>query len=59
MTWEDYKQQANFEHRTHAVLTNIECPKCGKAIYERTDIVLTTYPPQKSFFCKCGWHGTA
>lgn len=40
--------------------TTIECPNCGKNIYLRKDVVLTTYPPQFGYFCKsCGWVGTS
>lgn len=39
--------------------TNIECPKCGKYIYRRTDIILTSYPPKYQYECDCGWVGSA
>lgn len=39
--------------------TNIECPKCGKYIYRRTDIILTSYPPKYRYECDCGWVGSA
>ena len=39
--------------------TDIECPKCGKYIYRRTDIILTSYPPQYRYECDCGWVGSA
>ena len=38
--------------------TDIECPKCGKYIYRRTDIILTSYPPQYRYECDCGWVGS-
>lgn len=38
--------------------TDIECPKCGKYIYRRTDITLTSYPPQYRYECDCGWVGS-
>lgn len=39
--------------------TQIACPECGKRIYRRTNLVLTTYPPMHLYFCKCGWKGHA
>jgi len=37
--------------------TDIDCPDCGKKVYMRTDITLTTYPPQYQYECECGWIG--
>ena len=34
---------------------DIDCPKCGKKIYVRTDITLT----KSCYFCECGWSDTA
>lgn len=39
--------------------TDIECLKCGKYIYRRTDIILTSYPPQYRYEYDCGWVGSA
>ena len=39
--------------------TDIDCPECGKKIFKRTDIVLTSYPPQYQYECECGWIGYA
>ena len=59
MTWEDFKRWGpTIEELTNKVRTDIECPICGKKIYQRTDIVLTTYPPQYQYECDCGWSGT-
>jgi len=41
------------------IRTDICCPKCGKNIYKRTDIVLTSYPAQYQYECECGWVGYA
>lgn len=39
--------------------TMVGCPKCGERLEIRTDIVLTSYPPQHQFRCtKCDWRGT-
>lgn len=59
MTWEEFKAQQQMEHLLHAKETNIECPKCGQKLYVRTDIVLTSYPPKRNYFCNCGWSGIA
>lgn len=64
MKWEDFtKRKAEYcstvKRHYNATLTNIECPKCGEKIYCRTDIVLACYPPKRSYYCECGWTGTA
>ena len=41
------------------VETDIECPQCGKKIYFDSRVVLTSYPPQYSYWCTCGWSDTS
>lgn len=56
MKWEDFKKERQRVTYNDYVKTDIECPKCGKNIFRRTDIVLTLYPSQHIYFCKnCGW----
>ena len=58
MTWEDYKNRTVPEELfVHRVKTDIECPRCRKLIWKRTDIVLTSFPPQYQYECDCGWVG--
>ena len=58
MEWKDFKDyEYGFAGMPNAVKTDIKCPKCGQPIYMRTDIVLTSYPVQFSYFCDCGWAG--
>ena len=63
-TWDEYKRKhentstwENWETR------DIECPVCGEAIEERTDIAYTSDIanfPLSEFRCtKCGWHDRA
>lgn len=60
MTWEEFKNQKPEENLfTNLIKTNIECPKCQKKLYKRTDIVLTSYPAQYQYECECGWIGYA
>ena len=62
MKWEDFKIQRGIPNVAYQPyeLTNIECPKCGYAIYRRTDITLTTDPPMSKYEClKCGWTGAS
>ena len=59
MKWDEIKNQMPEELFTNREKTDIECPNCGKFIYRRTDIVLTTYPAQYQYECDCGWTGTA
>ena len=61
MKWEQYEKQMpirsiEFEKRTQV---DVECPKCGKKIWRRNDIVLTSNPPQYRYECDCGWVGSA
>lgn len=60
MKWEDVKKQypetSRFMNRKK---TNIDCPKCGKKIFKRTDMVLTTRPVKYQYECECGWIGYA
>lgn len=61
MKWEEYNQLHD-EYEcvyTNRIQTDIECPMCGRKIYERTDIVLATYPQQYCYECDCGWTGHA
>lgn len=61
MTWEEFEKANNdreaFWFNDKRRLTEIECPKCGQKLYERLDIVLASYPPQRQFECGCGWVG--
>lgn len=41
------------------VLTDIECPKCGRKVYLDTTIILTSYPVKYKYWCRCGWSGCA
>lgn len=39
-------------------ITNKEpfiCPKCGKKLHERSDLILTSYPPKRMYECNCGY----
>lgn len=60
MKWEEVKNQypatSCFTNRKQ---TDIDCPKCGKKIFKRTDIVLTSCPAQFQYECECGWIGYA
>ena len=58
MTWEEFKNRGLPEqHLAYREQTNIECPRCGKYIWKRTDIVLTSCPAQYQYECDCGWAG--
>jgi len=60
MKWEDFKEMyPNTSAFTNLVRTDIECPKCGKPLFERTDIVLTSWPAQYQYECTCGFVGYA
>lgn len=57
MTWEEIEKKC--PKVTTREETDIDCPECGKKIFKRTDIVLTTYPEQYQYECECGWVGYA
>lgn len=58
LKWEDFKNYySNADVLINRVQTNIECPECGKFLFERRDIVLTSYPPQYQYECACGFVG--
>lgn len=60
MKWEDFKKERHRVVYNNYAKTGIECPKCGKNIYRRTDVVLALHPPKHSYICtNCGWSGTA
>lgn len=60
MKWEDFREagfpSSIWEERTQV---DVECPLCGKKVYRRNDIVLTSYPAQYRYECDCGWSGSA
>ena len=63
MKWEEAQKEREKELMEtdcgNREYTDIECPKCGKFIWRRTDIVLTSYPPKTIYECtNCGWSGT-
>ena len=60
MTWEEFKNLEFTYGMTNYKKTQIECPKCGELLLMRTDMVLTSYPPQYQYVCKtCGWVGNS
>ena len=57
MKWEDFDRMMPINSWSPYKETDIECPKCGKKVRMRTDIVLTSYPAQYQYECECGWVG--
>ena len=58
MTWEEFKRMGPpSAHSSIYKKTDIECPKCGKPLMMRTDIILTSYPAQYQYECTCGFMG--
>ena len=62
MDWNTYQQKRNeqydqLENERYIEKTNIECPKCGKNLYRKADIVIMTNPPKYYYNCSCGWTG--
>ncbi len=58
MKWEDFNNNyLDTLVSTNLIQTNIECPKCGKPLFKRTDIVLSSWPAQYQYECTCGFVG--
>ena len=58
ISWEQSQKINRYDNGTYE-FTNIACPECGEPLMRRTDIVLTTFPPQYHYkCCKCEWTGT-
>ena len=59
-TWEEFKSLINTYYYSPArTQVNVACPECGRPLWRRNDVVLTTYPEQYQYECDCGWVGTA
>lgn len=58
MKWDDYiKHELPMYNPVYRVSTDIECPTCGRKIWKRMDIILTSYPCKYQYECDCGWVG--
>ena len=58
MKWEEFKNMTTPEPAfQNLVKTTIECPNCGKKLFYRNNVVLTTYPAQYQYECECGFVG--
>lgn len=59
MKWEEFLDENIESSYNGQIQTDIKCPKCGRNIYLNNTIVLTSYPAKYSYWCSCGWVGTA
>ena len=58
MKWEEFERMyPQTQVYTNKVKTDIECPKCGKRLFFRKNIVLASYPAQFQYECECGFVG--
>ena len=58
MKWDDYiKHELPMYNPVYRVSTDVECPICGRKIWKRMDIILTSYPCEYQYECDCGWVG--
>ena len=57
IAWEEYYPGPKTMTPELKTKTDVACPKCGKALYRRNDIVLTSNPPQRQYECDCGFVG--
>jgi len=59
-TWEEYTSIGKaYDYFLSRTQINVACPECGRPLWRRNDVVLTTYPEQYQYECDCGWRGTA
>jgi predicted RNA-binding Zn-ribbon protein involved in translation (DUF1610 family) len=55
ISWEGYHPKPT---ENTSMQVNVTCPKCGKKLWKRLDITLTSQPPQFVYEChNCGWQG--
>ena len=59
MKWEELLDETIDAITTGQILTDIECPECGRNIYFNSSIILTSYPPKYQYWCSCGWTGSS
>ena len=59
MTWDEFLNKSIESPHNGQVLTDIDCPECGRKIYFDSTVTLTSYPAQFCYWCSCGWVGTA
>ena len=59
MTWDEFLNKDASNSYNGQVLTDIDCPKCGRKIYYDKTIKLTTYPNKYKYWCSCGWFDCA
>lgn len=59
-SWKDHKAKTSEYYSKRYVESGIACPHCGAELLVDKWVVLTSYPPQRSYHCEvCKWHGTA
>ena len=60
MKWDEFDNNVGLAFAADGqVQTDIECPICGKNVLWDSRVVLTSLPPQYSYWCTCGWSGTS
>lgn len=59
MRWDELLNKNIESNYNGQVKTSIDCPRCGRKIYLNTSIILSSYPAKYSYWCSCGWSGSA
>ena len=60
MTWDEFLDTKIIDATyTGQILTDIECPKCGRTIYLDSTRCLSSYPGKYRYWCSCGWESKA
>lgn len=58
--WKEHKDKIIECYNKRYVESGIACPQCGAELLVDKWVVLTSYPPQRGYYCEvCKWHGTA
>lgn len=55
MTWDELLNMNIASNYNGQVLTDIDCPKCGRKIYLDNTMILTSFPAKYRYWCSCGW----
>lgn len=57
MRWHEFLEKVKIHPELEqAVLTDIECPNCGRRIYREDNVTLTIHMSRSRYFCiGCDW----
>ena len=59
MKWDEFDNANVSVAANGQVMTDIECPICGKKVLLDSRVILTSLPPKYWYWCSCGWSGAS